>query len=139
MRSFDAIVIGTGQAGASRRVSERIPAYAMSIDPPLGRAGLTETEARARGHAVLTARMAMEDVSRAYEKGETQGLMKIVVDGTTRQILGAAILGTGGDEAVHCVLDTMYAGASCDGPRRAMHIHPTVAEFIPTLLEDLAP
>ncbi len=83
--------------------------------------------------------MNMEDVSRAYEKGETQGLMKVVVDRDTQRILGAAILGTGGDEAVHCILDTMYAGAPYGVLQRAVHIHPTVAEFVPTLLADLAP
>lgn len=125
--------------GASRSTAERITAYALFIDPPLGRVGMTETEARAAGHKVLIGSMAMEDVSRAYEKGETRGLMKIVVDGDTQQILGAAILGVGGDEVVHCILDTMYAKASYTLLQRAMHIHPTVAEFIPSLLEDLQP
>jgi pyruvate/2-oxoglutarate dehydrogenase complex dihydrolipoamide dehydrogenase (E3) component len=123
--------------GATRSVTDRITAYALFIDPPLGRAGMTETEARAAGHKVLVGTIAMEDVSRAYEKSETLGLMKIVVDGDTKQILGAAILGTGGDEAVHCVLDLMYAKAPYSLLQRAMHIHPTVCEFIPGLLDDL--
>lgn len=125
--------------GAQRSVRDRISAYAMFIDPPLARVGMNEAEARAAGHSVLRASMAMEDVSRAYEKSETAGLMKILVDRDSRQILGAAILGTGGDEAVHCILDTMYAKATADTLQRAMHIHPTVAEFIPSLLEDLQP
>jgi pyruvate/2-oxoglutarate dehydrogenase complex dihydrolipoamide dehydrogenase (E3) component len=123
--------------GETRSTADRIQAYALFTDPPLGRAGMTETEARAAGHKVLVGAMPMEDVSRAYEKGETLGLMKIVVDGNTKAILGAAILGTGGDEAVHCILDLMYAKAPYTLLRRAMHIHPTVAEFIPSLLEDL--
>jgi pyruvate/2-oxoglutarate dehydrogenase complex dihydrolipoamide dehydrogenase (E3) component len=125
--------------GAARSVRDRITAYALYTDPPLGRAGMTQAEAQAAGHRVLVGTVAMEDVSRAYEKSETLGLMKVVVDGNTQQILGAAFLGTGGDEVVHCVLDTMYAKAPYPVLRRAMHIHPTVAEFIPTLLEDLRP
>ncbi|HEY1935952.1 MAG TPA: FAD-containing oxidoreductase [Acetobacteraceae bacterium] len=125
--------------GAQRSVRDRIAAYAMFIDPPLARVGMSESEARAAGHAILRASLPMKDVSRAYEKGETDGLMKIVVDRGSRLILGAAILGTGGDEAVHCILDTMYAKATADVLQRAVHIHPTVAEFIPTLLEDLRP
>ena len=100
-------------------MNDRIATYALYTDPPLGRAGMTETEARKSGHNVLVASMAMADVARAIEKGETAGLMKLVVDGDTRKILGAAILGTGGDEAIHCILDLMYAGAPtrcCDAP-----------------------
>ena len=124
--------------GDSRRVSDRITAYALYIDPPLGRAGLTESEARSRGHDVLVGKRPMSRVGRAIEKGETNGLMKIVVDARSREILGAAILGTGGDEAIHCVLDAMYAKAPYPVLQRAMHIHPTVAEFIPTLLGELS-
>jgi pyruvate/2-oxoglutarate dehydrogenase complex dihydrolipoamide dehydrogenase (E3) component len=123
--------------GAQRSVQDRITAYALYTDPPLGRAGMTETEARAAGHRILVGTIPMEDVSRAFEKSETLGLMKIVVDGETQQILGAAFLGTGCDEAVHCVLDTMYAKAPYPVLQHAMHIHPTVAEFIPSLLDDL--
>jgi pyruvate/2-oxoglutarate dehydrogenase complex dihydrolipoamide dehydrogenase (E3) component len=133
------IVAANLLAGENRGLHDRITAYALFIDPPLGRAGMTETEARAAGHPVLVGSMLMEDVSRAYEKGETLGLMKIVVHRDSKQILGATILGTGGDEAVHCVLDLMYAKAPYPVLQRAMHIHPTVAEFIPSLLEDLAP
>ncbi len=133
------IVAGNLLDGGGRSVRDRITAYALYTDPPLGRAGMTQVEAQAAGHRVLVGSLAMEDVSRAYEKSETLGLMKIVVDADTRQILGAALLGTGGDEVVHCVLDTMYAKAPYPVLQRAMHIHPTVAEFIPTLLEDMRP
>ena len=122
-----------------RRVSDRITAYALYTDPPLGRAGMTEAEVRKSGRPALIATMAMEDVSRAYEKGETKGFMKILVDQETRQILGASLLGVSGDEVIHCILDVMYAKAPSTVLRRAMHIHPTVSEFIPTMLEDLAP
>ena len=125
--------------GESRRVSDRIPAYALYIDPPLGRAGMSEADVRKSGRPALIAKLAMEDVSRAFEKGETEGFMKILVDAETKEILGASFLGTSGDEAIHCVLDTMYAKAPYTLLRRAMHIHPTVAEFIPTMLEDLVP
>jgi pyruvate/2-oxoglutarate dehydrogenase complex dihydrolipoamide dehydrogenase (E3) component len=124
--------------GGERRVSDRIPAYALYIDPPLGRAGLTEHAARQHGHSVLVGKRPMTRVARAIEKGETSGLMKIVVDGTTREILGAAVLGTGGDEVVHCVLDMMYAKAPYPVLQRSMHIHPTVSELIPTLLGELS-
>ncbi len=123
--------------GAMRSVHDRITAYALYTDPPLGRAGMTQAEAQAAGRRVLVGTVAMENVSRAYEKSETLGLMKIVVDADTQQILGAAFLGTGGDEVVHCVLDTMYAKAPYPVLQRAMHIHPTVAEFVPSPLEDL--
>jgi pyruvate/2-oxoglutarate dehydrogenase complex dihydrolipoamide dehydrogenase (E3) component len=125
--------------GERRRVGDRIPAYALYTDPPLGRAGMTETEVRRSGRRALSAKIAMEDVSRAFEKGETDGFMKVVVDADSKQILGAAFLGTSGDEAVHCVLDVMYAKAPYTVLQRAVHIHPTVAEFIPTMLGDLAP
>lgn len=122
-----------------RRVSDRIPAYALYTDPPLGRAGLTDAEVRATGKPALTAKRSMTRVARAVEKGETQGFMKVVVDQESKQILGAALLGTGGDEAVHCFLDVMYAKAPYPVLQRAMHIHPTVSELIPTLLQDLKP
>src|SRR5215472_3659686 len=125
--------------GDRRRVSDRIPAYALFTDPPLGRAGMTEAEVRKSGRRALIGRIAMKDVSRAFEKGETEGFMKILVDASTKEILGASFLGTSGDEAIHCVLDAMYAKAPYTMLQRAMHIHPTVAEFIPTILGDLAP
>jgi len=125
--------------GERRRVSDRITAYALYIDPPLGRAGMTETEVRRSGRRALLGKIAMEDVSRAFEKGETDGFMKVLVDADSKQILGASFLGTSGDEAIHCVLDTMYAKAPYTVLQRAVHIHPTVAEWIPVILGDLAP
>ena len=122
-----------------RRVSDRIPAYALYIDPPLGRAGLTEAGVRKTGRRALAGKRPMTKVSRAVEKGETQGFMKIVVDAQTREILGAAILGTGGDEAIHSILDIMYAKAPYTVIQRAVHIHPTVSELIPTMLGELQP
>jgi pyruvate/2-oxoglutarate dehydrogenase complex dihydrolipoamide dehydrogenase (E3) component len=122
-----------------RRVSDRITAYALYTDPPLGRAGMTETEVRKSGRPALIATRAMENVSRAFEKGETKGFMKILVDKETKQILGASLLGLSGDEVVHCILDIMYAKAPYTVLQRAMHIHPTVSELIPTMLENLRP
>jgi len=122
-----------------RRVSDRIQAYALYIDPPLGRCGMTDAEVRKSGRRALAVKYPMARVSRAYEKGETQGFMKITVDAETKQILGAAILGVGGDEVVHVLLDVMYAKAPYTVIQRAMHIHPTVAELVPTLLEGLKP
>jgi pyruvate/2-oxoglutarate dehydrogenase complex dihydrolipoamide dehydrogenase (E3) component len=122
-----------------RRVSDRILAYNLYTDPPLGRVGLTETEVRKSGRPALIATIAMEDVSRAYEKSETLGFMKVLVDQETQQIRGAAILGIGGDEVIHCVLDLMYAKAPYTVMQRAVHIHPTVSEFIPTMLGELKP
>jgi pyruvate/2-oxoglutarate dehydrogenase complex dihydrolipoamide dehydrogenase (E3) component len=125
--------------GESRRVSDRIPAHALYIDPPLGRVGMTEADVRKSGRPALIGKLAMEDVSRAFEKGETEGFMKILVDAETKEILGASFLGTSGDEAIHCVLDVMYAKAPYTLLKRAMHIHPTVAEFIPSMLDGLVP
>jgi pyruvate/2-oxoglutarate dehydrogenase complex dihydrolipoamide dehydrogenase (E3) component len=125
--------------GASRRVSERIPAYALYIDPPLGRVGMTEANARASGRPLLVGSRPMTRVSRAIEKGETQGLMKVVADAQTRQILGAAILGVGGDEAIHGVVDMMNARATIDAYMRAVPIHPTVSELIPAVLGEMKP
>ncbi len=125
--------------GAARRVSQRVPAYALYIDPPLGRVGLTETQARASGRPLLVGKRPMTRVSRAIEKGETQGFMKIVADRETRKILGAAILGTGGDEAIHGLVDAMSAGIDVDAMIRAVPIHPTVSELIPTVLGDMKP
>ncbi len=120
-----------------RRVSDRITAYNLYIDPPLGRCGMTEAQARASGRKLLIGKRPMTKVGRAVEKGESQGFMKVVVDAETRQILGAAILGTGGDEAIHCILDTMYAKAPYTVIQRAVHIHPTVCELIPTMLGEM--
>jgi pyruvate/2-oxoglutarate dehydrogenase complex dihydrolipoamide dehydrogenase (E3) component len=125
--------------GDSRRVSDRITTYALYIDPPLGRAGMTEREVRASGRKALIGQRPMTRVGRAVEKGETQGFMKILVDTESKQFLGASILGTGGDEAIHTILDMMYAKASYTVMQRAMHIHPTVAELLPTVLGELKP
>jgi pyruvate/2-oxoglutarate dehydrogenase complex dihydrolipoamide dehydrogenase (E3) component len=122
-----------------RRVSDRIQAYALYTDPPLGRCGMTDAEIRKSGRAALAVKYPMSKVSRAFEKGETQGFIKIVVDKETKQILGAAMLGTGGDEVIHVLLDVMYAKAPYTVIQRAMHIHPTVAEYLPTVLGRLEP
>lgn len=124
--------------GASRSVADRIPAYALYIDPPLGRAGITEAEARKQGRAVRVGKRPMARMARAIEKGETNGIMKIVVDERSREILGAAVFGTGGDEVIHCVLDAMYAKAPYSVLQQAVHIHPTISEFVPTVLGELA-
>jgi len=122
-----------------RRLSQRIPGYALYIDPPLGRVGLTEAQARAAGHKILISKRPMTRVGRAIEKGETKGFMKIVADADNKRILGAAILGTGGDEAIHGILDMMNADQPIDVLRWAVPIHPTVSELIPTVLLDLKP
>jgi pyruvate/2-oxoglutarate dehydrogenase complex dihydrolipoamide dehydrogenase (E3) component len=123
--------------GAARRLSERVPGYALYIDPPLGRVGMTEAKARSSGRPVRVSMRPMTRVGRAVEKSETQGFMKIIVDARTEQILGASILGTGGDEAIHGVLDIMNAKAPYPVLQRAVPIHPTVSELIPTLLGEL--
>ena len=122
-----------------RRLSDRILAYALYIDPPLGRVGMTEDQVRQSGRAALMATRPMTRVGRAVERGETQGFMKILVDAKTQEILGASVLGVGGDEVIHSVLDVMYAGAPYTVIQRAVHIHPTVTELIPTMLGDLKP
>jgi pyruvate/2-oxoglutarate dehydrogenase complex dihydrolipoamide dehydrogenase (E3) component len=125
--------------GGSRRVTDRVPAYALYIDPPLGRVGQTEAEARASGRRLRVGRRPMTRVARAIEKGDTRGFMKVVVDADSRRILGAAVLGTGGDEVIHGVLDVMNAGVTYDVLQRAVAIHPTVSELIPTMLGELQP
>ena len=122
-----------------RRATDRITTYGVFVDPPLGRVGMTEREARATGRRILIGKRAMTRVGRAVEKGETQGFMKIVVDADTSKILGAAILGTGGDEAVQCITATMYANAPYATLQRSVLIHPTVSELIPTVLGELKP
>jgi pyruvate/2-oxoglutarate dehydrogenase complex dihydrolipoamide dehydrogenase (E3) component len=125
--------------GEARKVSERILGYALYIDPPLGRVGMSDSQARASGRPLLGAQRPMSRVGRAIEKGETQGFMKVVVDAETRKILGAAILGTGGDEAIHGIIDIMNAGVPYTVLQRAVPIHPTVSELIPTLLGEMQP
>jgi pyruvate/2-oxoglutarate dehydrogenase complex dihydrolipoamide dehydrogenase (E3) component len=122
-----------------RRVTDRIPCYALYTDPPLGRVGLTEADVRKSGKPALIGTRPMTRVSRAIEKGETEGFIKVLVDADTKQILGASILGTGGDEAIHCIIDTMYARAPYTNIQRAVHIHPTVSELLPTVFGDLKP
>ena len=123
----------------SRGVSDRIPAHALYIDPPLAQVGMTEKQVRERGRIALIGIRPMTKVSRAIEKGETHGFIKVLVDAETREILGASILGTGGDEAIHCILTAMYAGKPATLLQRSVHIHPTVAELIPTVFGDLKP
>jgi pyruvate/2-oxoglutarate dehydrogenase complex dihydrolipoamide dehydrogenase (E3) component len=125
--------------GAARKVSDRIPVYALYVDPPLGRVGLTEAEARAKGHDVRIGRRPMSRVGRAIEKGETKGFMKVVVDRDTDTILGAAILGVGGDEAIHGVIEAMAAGVTASAYTRVVAIHPTVSELVPTTFGELSP
>jgi pyruvate/2-oxoglutarate dehydrogenase complex dihydrolipoamide dehydrogenase (E3) component len=122
-----------------RRVSDRIHAHALYTDPPLGQVGMTETQVRQSGKPALIGTRPMTKVGRAVEKGETQGFMKVLVDAESKKILGASILGTGGDEAIHCILDVMYSGRPYTTIQRAMHIHPTVSELIPTVFGDLKP
>jgi len=122
-----------------RRVNDRINAYALYTDPPLGRVGMTEAEVRKAGKPALIATLPMERVSRARERGETKGFMKILVDRDSKHILGASFLGLEGDEVVHSVLDVMYAKAPYTVIQRAMHIHPTVSELVPTMLGELKP
>ena len=122
-----------------RRVSDRITTYALYIDPPLGRAGMTVEQVRRSGRKALVGKRPMTRVGRAVEKGETQGFMKVVVDAETEEILGAAILGVGGDEVVHSILDVMTAKLPYTAISRTMHIHPTVSELVPTMLQDLKP
>ncbi|HEY4361370.1 MAG TPA: FAD-containing oxidoreductase [Bryobacteraceae bacterium] len=133
------IVAGNLLDNDPRRVSDRIPVYGLFVDPPLGRVGMTEAEVLQSGRKALIGKRPMTKVGRAVEKGESQGFMKIVVDAETREILGAALLGTGGDEAVHCIVDVMYAKAPYTVIQRAVHIHPTVSELIPTMLGELKP
>ena len=135
---FEIVAANLLEHGA-RSVADRIRAYNLYTDPPLGRCGMTEREARASGRRVLIGRRPMTRVGRAVEKGESQGFMKVLVDADSKEFLGASILGTGGDEVIHCVLDMMYAHAPYTVMQRAVHIHPTVSELIPTMLGELLP
>ena len=122
-----------------RKVSDRITAYGLFIDPPLGRVGMTEREVRESGRPALIGKMMMARIGRARERSETDGFMKVLIDAESKRILGAAILGIGGDEVIHSILDVMYADAPYTLIQRAVHIHPTVSELIPTMLGDLKP
>ena len=125
--------------GAHRKVTDRIPIYALFTDPPLGRVGKSEAQARREGHELLIGRMPMSDVARAREKGETQGFMKVIIDARSQQILGAAVLGVGGDEVVHSLVDAMYGHLPYTVVQHGVRIHPTVSELIPTMLGELTP
>jgi pyruvate/2-oxoglutarate dehydrogenase complex dihydrolipoamide dehydrogenase (E3) component len=125
--------------GDNRRLSDRIPVHALYIDPPLAQVGMNEREVRESGNSALIGTRPMTKVSRAVEKGETRGMMKVLVDAATQQILGATIFGVGGDEAIHCILTAMYARQPAALLQRSVHIHPTVAELIPTDFQDLHP
>ncbi len=125
--------------GDPRRLADRIPCYALFIDPPLGRAGMNEAQARASGRRVLAGKMPMTRVGRAREAGETQGFLKVLVDAESQELLGASLLGLNADEIVHALLDVMYAKKPYTTIQRAVHIHPTVSELVPTLLGSLAP
>ena len=125
--------------GANRKVTDRVQTYALYIDPPLGRVGMTEADAERDGLKVLIGKRPMTRVARAVEKGETQGFMKVMVDADSKRILGAAILGVGGDEVVQTLVDAIYARLPCSAVRHGVRIHPTVSELIPTVLEHLEP
>jgi pyruvate/2-oxoglutarate dehydrogenase complex dihydrolipoamide dehydrogenase (E3) component len=125
--------------GANRKVSDRIPIYGLFTDPPLGRVGMTEAEARRAGRKLLIGQMPMKQVARAREKGETRGFMRVLVDASSKEILGAAILGVGGDEAVHSLVDAMYGHLPYTVVQHGVRIHPTVSELIPTMLGELSP
>ena len=122
-----------------RRLSDRITCYALFTDPPVGRVGMTLQEARASGRTVLVAERPMSKVSRAREMSETQGFMRALVDAEDRTLLGAVVFGAGGDEIVHSLLDVMYAKAPYTTISRAVHIHPTITELVPTMLQELKP
>jgi pyruvate/2-oxoglutarate dehydrogenase complex dihydrolipoamide dehydrogenase (E3) component len=122
-----------------RRVSDRITVYALFTDPPLARVGMTEREVRATGRPALSGKMMMARVGRARERSETQGFMQVLVDAEAKKILGAALFGIEADEAIHCIIDVMAAGQPYTAISRTVHIHPTVAELIPTLLGSLQP
>ena len=133
------IVAGNLLDDDPRRLSDRVPTYALYIDPPLGRARMTVDQVRKSGRKALVGKRPMTRVGRAVEKGETQGFMKIVVDAETEEILGAAILGVGGDEVIHAIIDIMTAKEPYTAISRTMHIHPTVSELVPTVLQEMKP
>lgn len=133
------VVAATRLDGNDRRITDRIPCYALYTDPPVGRVGMTLAEARASGRRILVGERPMTKVSRAREMGETQGFMRALVDADTKRILGAVVFGVGGDEVVHSLLDVMYADAPYTTISRAVHVHPTISELVPTMLQELRP
>jgi pyruvate/2-oxoglutarate dehydrogenase complex dihydrolipoamide dehydrogenase (E3) component len=136
---YEIVAANLIEGNPRRRLSDRIPCYALYVDPPLGRVGLTERDALAQGHAIRIGSRPMTRVARAVEKGETQGLMKVVVDARSNLILGASILGVGADEAIHSIIDVMAAKVPYSTLQNTVHIHPTVSELIPTILGELGP
>jgi pyruvate/2-oxoglutarate dehydrogenase complex dihydrolipoamide dehydrogenase (E3) component len=136
---YEIVAANLFEGNLRRRLSDRIPCYALFVDPPLGRVGLTERDALAQGHAIRIGSRPMTRVARAVEKGETQGLMKVVVDARSHLILGASILGVGADEAIHSIIDVMAAKVPYTTLQNTVHIHPTVSELIPTILGELGP
>jgi pyruvate/2-oxoglutarate dehydrogenase complex dihydrolipoamide dehydrogenase (E3) component len=136
---YEIVAANLFEGNLRRRLSDRIPCYALFVDPPLGRVGLTERDALAQGHAIRIGSRPMARVARAVEKGETQGLMKMVVDARSNLILGASILGVGADEAIHSIIDVMAAKVPYTTLQNTVHIHPTVSELIPTILGELGP
>jgi pyruvate/2-oxoglutarate dehydrogenase complex dihydrolipoamide dehydrogenase (E3) component len=136
---YEIVAANLFEGNLRRRLSDRIPCYALFVDPPLGRVGLTERDALAQGHAIRIGSRPMARVARAVEKGETQGLMKVVVDARSHLILGASILGVGADEAIHSIIDVMAAKVPYTTLQNTVHIHPTVSELIPTILGELGP
>jgi pyruvate/2-oxoglutarate dehydrogenase complex dihydrolipoamide dehydrogenase (E3) component len=136
---YEIVAANLLEGNPGRRLSDRIPCYALFVDPPLGRVGLTERDALAQGHAIRIASRPMTKVARAIEKGETRGLMKVVVDARSNLILGASILGVGADEAIHSIIDIMAAKVPYTTLKNTVHIHPTVSELIPTVLGELGP
>jgi pyruvate/2-oxoglutarate dehydrogenase complex dihydrolipoamide dehydrogenase (E3) component len=136
---YEIVAANLFEGNLRRRLSDRIPCYALFVDPPLGRVGLTERDALAQGHAIRVGSRPMARVARAVEKGETQGLMKVVVDARSHLILGASILGVGADEAIHSIIDVMAARVPYTTLQNTVHIHPTVSELIPTILGELGP
>ena len=139
IRYNDYEIVADNIDGGQRKLSDRISAYAVYVDPPLGRVGMTEQQVRDSGRKALIAIKPMSHMSRAIERDETQGFIKVLVDAESQQFLGAAILGIGGDEIVHTIVDQMYAGAPYTVVKNAVHIHPTISELIPTLLGELKP
>jgi pyruvate/2-oxoglutarate dehydrogenase complex dihydrolipoamide dehydrogenase (E3) component len=133
------IVADNVLSGTDRKVTDRIPASALYTDPPLGRAGKSETEVRKSGERALIATLPMTRVQRAKERGETGGFFKLLVSAETELVLGASFLGIEGDEMVHEVLDMIAAGVAYTKVRPTMHIHPTVSEYLPVLLKELKP
>jgi pyruvate/2-oxoglutarate dehydrogenase complex dihydrolipoamide dehydrogenase (E3) component len=136
---YEIVAANLFEGKVRRRLSDRIPCYALFVDPPLGRVGLTESDALAQGHTIRIGSRPMTKVARAAEKGETRGLMKIVVDARTKLILGASILGVGADEVIHSIIDVMAARVPYTTLQTTVHIHPTVSELIPTILGELGP